>query len=150
MTLTRLLGAGVLALITGTDFEALGDRDKITTMGRIIAQSKFTGGVATDPDEFERGMVELVHWSKTSGGQGVNYSADGDEGPWLKIADMGTLDPYDAVDWSTWLVLLWEVIKLNYRPTSAGAGTSDGTAPAATISAEEKRYSAARTGAQLS
>lgn len=150
MTLTRLFGAGVLALIVGTKFEALDDRAKLETMGRIIAQSKFTGGTATDPDEFEAGVTEVAHWTKASGGQGVCYSTDGDEGPWLKITDMGTLDPYDAVDWSTWLMILWEVIKLNYRPTTAGSGIGAGTSPADTTATEGSKSLAARSGVQLS
>jgi hypothetical protein len=133
MSLTDLLGAGVITLFASPQFEAAGERERIETLGKLIAAAAMTGGKVTNPDVFERHASELFIYTPGHGGQGVSYAetkldptADG----WVPMVNLGTLDPYDWVDFQTHLAVLWEIIKMMMRPTLAGTGTSAGTAPA--------------------
>jgi len=149
--LTRLLGAGVMTLLTSTQFEDSDERKRLETLSRLVAQSAFMGGKATEPDEFEAGANELLAWTSGHGGQGVSYCEEeiepGAPG-WVRLKNLSTLDAYDQVSYETHLALLWEVIKLNYRPISAVSGTNPGTGPAAATTPKESNPSAETTGAQ--
>ncbi len=133
MALTKLLGAGVLTLLAGEQFETLPDAKQLELLGSLLATSEKLGGHATDPDTFEAMAAEIVMYTPGSGGQGVSYSdvpLDAGAPGWTPMANLASLDPYDQVDYATHLVILWEVIKM-MRPTRAGSGTNVGTAPAA-------------------
>lgn len=134
MALAQLLGAGVVTLLSSPQFESEDDRGRLVALGQLIAASAMTGGKATVPDVFEAQAAELLMYTPGHGGQGVSYSDTkldaGAEG-WVPMASLASLDPWAQVDYSTHLTLLWEVIKLNYRPTRAGSGTAAGTDPAA-------------------
>ncbi len=140
MALTKLLGAGVLTLLAGEQFEILPDAKQLELLGSLLATSEKLGGHATDPDTFEAMAAEIVMYTPGSGGQGVSYSdvpLDAGAPGWTPMANLASLDPYDQVDYATHLVILWEVIKM-MRPTRAGSGTNVGTAPAGGTTSDDR------------
>lgn len=132
VALTDLLGAGVLQLFASEEFEALDKKKQIEALGKLIASAHMMGGRAKDPDVFEKHAAELMHWTPGQGGQGVSYCEerlDPHAQGWVSMVNVASLDPYEHVDFTTHLMILWEIIKI-MRPTRAGSGTSAGTAPA--------------------
>lgn len=133
MSLTKLLGGGVITLLASPQFEDASERKRLKSLAELIGASAMTGGQGTNPDVFEQHASELLLFTPGNGGQGVSYAEtklDADADGWVPMANIGSLDPYDFVDYATILALLWEVIKLTMRPTRAGTGTSAGTGPA--------------------
>jgi hypothetical protein len=136
MALTKLLGGGIINLLVLPKFESTDDRTRLIALGELIAGSAMTGGKATDPDVFEAMAAELVQYTPGNGGQGVCYAEEqleADAPGWVKMVNLSSLDPYAQADYSTHLSLLWQIVKLNFRPTSAGTGTSVDTVSAGGI-----------------
>lgn len=131
-----MLGGGSNDVLANPDFWAFGRSSRVEAFTKLMSMSRHFGGRAYVPDEFERDMVEIVHWARD---QGVSYSDTelaADEKGWAPIKNLDSLDGYDQVDHATWMAILWESTDLTFRPTAPASGMSAATPEAGTTVTE--------------
>lgn len=138
--LQQSLGQSGYLMLSQANFWDATETTQLTALIAVEARTE------TSYDQSETALAELLAYTADGGGQGVCYreSPPDPERPdagWVPIRSLGSLDAYDQVDHTTWQSLRWEMIKLVYRPTSAAAGTSADTPPAATTATPAKNQS---------
>ena len=147
-SLVELLGAGAAVIVSGGTVNGV-SASILTTAGglsavaRLTLQSALATGNLGSPDAVERVANELLHFQS---GEGTQISETGDDGSWVQIKGLGSLDAWESIGHMEVLDILRHAVEFNFFPTSAGPHTVAGTGPAAATTAAASSQPGASAG----
>ena len=131
----------------GVSMSMLTSSGGLSALARMIVKAAMAGGKMHDPEVAERVANELLHFD---GREGTQISETGDDGSWVQIKGLGSLDAWESIGHMEVLDILRHAVEFNFFPTSAGPHTVAGTGPAAATTAAASSQPGASAGPQTS